>query len=116
MNPEERARKEIDRHLRESGWAVQDYPEMNIYATTGVAVHECPLRKGHGTVDYLLYADGKAIGSVEAKPEGGRKRNSPGMQMRARRRRKVGDRTTRSQPHGIPPIYRNYRRDGLGQR
>ena len=24
MNPEERARKEIDRHLRKSGWAVQD--------------------------------------------------------------------------------------------
>ncbi len=70
MNPEERARKEIDRHLRESGWAVQDYPEMNIYAATGVAVREFPLRKGHGTVDYLLYADGKAIGSVEAKPEG----------------------------------------------
>lgn len=52
MNPEERARKEIDRYLRESGWAVQDYPEMNIYATTGVAVREFPLRMGHGTVDY----------------------------------------------------------------
>lgn len=49
---------------------MQDYAEMNIRASTGVAVREFPLRKGHGTVDYMLYADGKAIGSVEAKPEG----------------------------------------------
>ncbi len=67
---EERARKEIDRRLGEAGWAVQDYAEMNIRATAGVAVREFPLRSGHGTVDYMLYANAKAIGSVEAKPEG----------------------------------------------
>ncbi|MDQ3363599.1 MAG: DEAD/DEAH box helicase family protein, partial [Actinomycetota bacterium] len=70
MTPEERARKEIDRRLVEAGWMVQDYAGMNIRAAEGIAVREFPLRKGHGTVDYMLYANGKAIGSVEAKPEG----------------------------------------------
>ena len=40
---------------------------MNIYAGLGVAVREFPL--GDGEADYLLYADGKVIGVVEAKPE-----------------------------------------------
>ena len=41
---------------------------MNIMAGPGVAVPEFPLKTGYA--DYLLYADGKAIGVVEAKPEG----------------------------------------------
>ncbi len=41
---------------------------MNISAGPGVAVREFPLTTGEA--DYLLYADGKAIGVVEAKPEG----------------------------------------------
>jgi type I restriction enzyme R subunit len=43
---------------------------MNIRASAGVAVREFPLKRGHGFADYLLYADGRAIGVVEAKPEG----------------------------------------------
>ncbi|MDP9439566.1 MAG: DEAD/DEAH box helicase family protein, partial [Actinomycetota bacterium] len=70
MNPEERARQEIDRLLSGSGWAVQDYSAMNLGASSGIAVREFPLKKGHGYADYLLYARGKAIGIVEAKPEG----------------------------------------------
>ncbi len=68
--PEQRAREKIDAHLEACGWAVQDHAEMNISATSGVAVREFPLKRGHGFADYLLYADGKAIGVVEAKPEG----------------------------------------------
>ena len=68
--PEERARRKIDRLLEECGWQVQDRSEMNIYAQRGVAVREFSLKPGHGEADYLLYADGKAIGVVEAKPEG----------------------------------------------
>jgi type I restriction enzyme R subunit len=45
MTPEEKARKNIDRQLQQCGWLVQD-------------------------ADYMLYVDGKAIGVVEAKPEG----------------------------------------------
>jgi type I restriction enzyme R subunit len=41
---------------------------MDITAGRGVAIREFPLRSGHA--DYVLYADGKAIGVVEAKPEG----------------------------------------------
>ncbi len=41
---------------------------MNLGAGPGVAVREFPLETG--PVDYLLYAGGKVIGVVEAKPEG----------------------------------------------
>src|SRR3954466_15516168 len=41
---------------------------MNLSAGAGVAVREFPLKSGFA--DYLLYASGKAIGVVEAEPEG----------------------------------------------
>ena len=41
---------------------------MNISAGLGVAVREFPLKSGDA--DYLLYADCKAVGVIEAKPEG----------------------------------------------
>ena len=68
MTPEERARQEIDRQLGQCGWVVQDRHAMNITAGPGVAIREFPLATGFA--DYLLYADGKAIGVIEAKPEG----------------------------------------------
>ncbi|MBI4194436.1 MAG: DEAD/DEAH box helicase family protein, partial [Betaproteobacteria bacterium] len=68
MTPEEKARQEIDRQLVACGWIVQDHKAMNIMAGSGVAVREFPLKSGFA--DYLLYADGKVIGIVEAKPEG----------------------------------------------
>ena len=68
MTPEQEARKNIDKQLVESGWIVQDYTTMNIYAGLGVAVREFPLTKGFA--DYMLYTDGKAIGVIEAKREG----------------------------------------------
>ncbi len=69
MNPEERARAKIDLELEACGWRVQNRDEMNIFASKGVAVREFSM-SGAGEADYLLYADGKAIGVVEAKPEG----------------------------------------------
>lgn len=39
---------------------------MNIFAALGVAIREFPLDVGEA--DYLLYADGRVIGVVEAKP------------------------------------------------
>lgn len=50
------------------GWLVLDHKAMNIMAGPGVAVREFPLKAG--PADYLLYADGKVIGVLEAKPEG----------------------------------------------
>ena len=43
---------------------------LNVSAARGVAVREFGLQHGHGTADYLLYVDGRAVGVVEAKPVG----------------------------------------------
>lgn len=43
---------------------------MNLSAGRGVAVREFKLTTGHGFADYLLFVDGKAIGVLEAKPQG----------------------------------------------
>ena len=66
--PEELARINIDRQLEACGWIVQSRAEMNLYAARGVAVREFPLSTGEA--DYLLFVDRKAVGVVEAKPEG----------------------------------------------
>ena len=68
MTPEQEAREEIDDQLHQTGWAVQSADEMDISAARGVAVREFPLETGFA--DYLLYADAKALGTIEAKPEG----------------------------------------------
>ena len=68
MTPEQESRKRIDAKLASSGWIVQTYKEMNLGAGPGLAVSEFP--GAHGPADYLLYVDGKALGVVEAKPEG----------------------------------------------
>lgn len=68
MTPEQKARQQIDRQLEQAGWAVQDYRQMNISAASGIAIREFPLTTGDA--DYMLYADAKAIGVVEAKPKG----------------------------------------------
>src|SRR3984893_12732492 len=68
MTPEQQSRLEIDRQLQQCGWVVQSFRDMNISASLGVAMREFPLKSGFA--DYLLYADCKALGVVEAKPEG----------------------------------------------
>ena len=68
MKPEDKARQRIDRQFAQAGWLVQDYGAHNIAAGPGVAVREFPLTTGFA--DYLLYADAKVIGVVEAKKEG----------------------------------------------
>src|SRR4051812_32689324 len=68
MTPEEKARRDIDRQLDQCGWLVQDCSEMHISAGPGVAIREFPMITGEA--DYLLYAGGKALGVVEAKPQG----------------------------------------------
>jgi type I restriction enzyme, R subunit len=70
MQPEQKARQRIDQLLAQAGWIVQDFRDLNIFAGRGVAVREFHLKSGFGRVDYLLYADAKAIGVIEAKPAG----------------------------------------------
>jgi len=68
MEPEQKARKNIDLLLEAADWKVQAYRELNLGASLGVAVCDFPLK--HGTADYLLFVNRRAIGAVEAKPEG----------------------------------------------
>lgn len=68
MTPEEQARKEIDAMLFASGWVVQAKSQINLSAARGVAI--CELSFATGEPDYTLFADEKAIGTVEAKPAG----------------------------------------------
>src|SRR5206468_385467 len=68
-SPEELARENIDKLLTACGWEVQDRKSINLAAAQGVAIREA-LLKDRDEVDYLLFVDGKAIGTVEAKPEG----------------------------------------------
>ncbi len=66
MKPEEKARLGIDRQLVACGWAIQDRSSLNLSAARGVAVRAVSMKRGHGETDYLLYANAKAIGTVEA--------------------------------------------------
>src|SRR3954454_292468 len=67
---EARARRLIDRQLTDAGWVVQDRKNLNLFAGPGVAVREVVMAKGHGRADYVLYVDKRAVGVIEAKPEG----------------------------------------------
>src|SRR5207237_8020884 len=55
--------------LQQCGWILQDRNTINLSAGRGIAIREA-LLKERDEVDYLLFVDGKAIGTVEAKPEG----------------------------------------------
>jgi hypothetical protein len=68
MTPEQKARERIDQQLRQCGWAVMNYKDLDLTAEPGVVAREFPLEGG--SADYLLYADCKAVGIVEAKPRG----------------------------------------------
>ncbi len=68
MKPEEEARKKIDQLLDAAGWKVQAYGQLNLGASLGVAVCDFPLESG--IADYLLFVNRRAVGAVEAKPEG----------------------------------------------
>lgn len=69
MKPEDKARQQIDRLLTEAGWQVQDYEDLHLAASLGVAVRYFPLLNKL-EADYLLFVEGKAVGVLEAKPAG----------------------------------------------
>src|SRR5213593_4827854 len=68
QSPEELARETIDALLEQCGWIIQNRSTINLSLGRGIAIRE-GLLKG-GEADYLLFGDGKALGTVEAKPEG----------------------------------------------
>jgi len=68
MKAEEKARQKIDELLKLSGWVIQDFKNINLSSSLGVAVREFPLKTGFA--DYLLFIDKKAVGVIEAKSFG----------------------------------------------
>src|SRR5438094_7974448 len=67
--PEELAREKIDKLLTDCGWTIQNRRTINLSVARGVAIREA-LLKYRDKVYYLLVVCGKALGTVEAKPEG----------------------------------------------
>ena len=68
LDPEQRARIEIDAQLEACGWVVQDYQHAAVAAAQGVAVREVPTDAG--PADYVLFVDRQAVGVIEAKKAG----------------------------------------------
>ncbi len=66
--PEDRARQDIDRLLFQAGWVIQDYADLDLGRSLGVAVREFPLKTGYA--DYLLFVNREAVGAIEAKKQG----------------------------------------------
>ena len=66
-NPEQIARDRIDDRLRAAGWDVQDRNAIDFNAGLGIAVRE--YQTDVGPADYLLFADRRPVGVVEAKPD-----------------------------------------------
>jgi len=61
MNPEDRARQDIDRQLGQCGWVVQDKGQMNISAALGVAVREFPMLTGGLETGTQLVIDSSCV-------------------------------------------------------
>src|SRR5437762_4375073 len=68
-SPEELAREKIDKLLTDCDWTIQNRSTINFSVARDVAIREA-LLKGGDEVHYLLFVDGKAIGTVEVKSEG----------------------------------------------
>jgi len=66
-NPEQIARDRIDGRLRAAGWDVQGRNAIDFNAELGIAVRE--YQADVGPADYLLFADRRPVGVVEAKPD-----------------------------------------------
>jgi len=67
QNPEQQARDHIDALLKQAGWVVQSAKKIDFNAGIGQAVRE--YQTDVGPADYVLFADKKAVGVIEAKRE-----------------------------------------------
>jgi type I restriction enzyme R subunit len=67
QNPEQLARDHIDKQLIACGWIIQEIKKVNLHAGIGVAVKE--YLTDVGPADYVLFAEGKPCGVIEAKRE-----------------------------------------------
>ncbi len=67
QNLEQIARDNIDKQLTACGWVIQSIKQINLNASSGVAVKE--YLTDVGPADYVLFVDGKPCGVIEAKRE-----------------------------------------------
>jgi len=65
MTPEANARQQIDERLTQAGWVIQDMKQLNLGASSGVAVREFPTDTG--PADYVLFVEREPVGVIEAK-------------------------------------------------
>lgn len=65
MTPEAKARVEIDEKLQKAGWLIQDFKQLNLGASIGVAVREYPTDTG--PADYVLFVNRIPLAVIEAK-------------------------------------------------
>ena len=66
-NPEQIARDNIDKMLRDAGWVIQSKSKINLAANKGVAIRE--YQTDIGPADYVLFVDKNPVGVIEAKRE-----------------------------------------------
>ena len=59
MKPEDRARQSIDIMLEKSGGTIQDYKDINLGVSRGIAVREYQV--GKDAIDYALFLDRNPI-------------------------------------------------------
>lgn len=67
LNPEAKARIDIDKKLRKAGFVIQNIDSLNPTASLGVILREA--QTNSGPVDYLIFIAGKPVGVIEAKKE-----------------------------------------------
>ncbi len=67
QNPEQFARDNIDKLLRNAGWTIQSAKKINWNESLGIAIKE--YQTDVGPADYVLFVDRKPVGIVEAKKE-----------------------------------------------
>ena len=60
MTPEQKTKVSIDALQFAVGWQISKVFDANIPAFTGVVIRKSPLNSGYGSIDYLLYVNGKA--------------------------------------------------------
>jgi type I restriction enzyme R subunit len=65
QTPEQQARNDIDKKLKDSGWTVQAKNKINWSVSRGIAVKE--YLTDVGPADYVLFVDKKPFGVIEAK-------------------------------------------------
>ncbi len=67
---DENVQKKIDNMLYDAGWCVQLFSGSNPAPVSRLAIRGFPLARSYGSIDYLLFIDGKAIALIEAIDKG----------------------------------------------